>query len=81
MHEEPIFEGSLGYLKNPLIHRKNITISEMVDKTNNWSEIEARLMFEAKHRHQDWDRHKLGELFWGCARLWKWLKARKLETL
>ena len=26
-----------------------MTISEMVEKTNKWSEHEARLMFEAKH--------------------------------
>jgi glycosyltransferase involved in cell wall biosynthesis len=49
VHEEPEFKGKLGYLKNPMIHRKNMTLSQMVEKTNKWSEIEAKLMFEAKH--------------------------------
>ena len=49
LHEEPIFDGEMGHLKNPLIHHKDITISEMVEKTNQWSEIEAKLMFEAGH--------------------------------
>ncbi|MBP9759084.1 glycosyltransferase family 2 protein [Candidatus Dojkabacteria bacterium] len=49
VHEEPIFEGSMGHLKNPMIHHKKMTLSEMIDKTNKWSEIEAKLMFEANH--------------------------------
>lgn len=49
LHEEPVFEGKLGHLKNPLIHNKHKNLEEMVDKTNDWSEIEARLMFEANH--------------------------------
>jgi hypothetical protein len=49
VHEEPVFEGNLGYLKNPITHHKNMTLSQMVSKTNKWSEIEAKLMFEANH--------------------------------
>ncbi len=49
LHEQPEYEGILGYLKNSLVHHKNMTISEMIDKTNKWSEIEADLMIEAKH--------------------------------
>ena len=49
VHEEPQFKGGLGHLKNPMIHRKDMTLSQMVEKTNKWSEIEAKLMFEAKH--------------------------------
>lgn len=49
LHEEPIFKGELGHLKNPMIHLKHSSIEGMVDKTNEWSEIEAKLMFEAKH--------------------------------
>lgn len=49
LHEEPIYEGEMGHLKNPLIHHKDISISQMVEKTNEWSEIEAKLMFEAGH--------------------------------
>ncbi len=49
VHEEPVHSGKLGHFKNPLIHHKNLTISEMVEKTNNWSEMEAQLLFDAKH--------------------------------
>lgn len=49
LHEEPQFEGNLRHLKNDLIHHKNITLSQMVEKTNAWSEIEAREMYKAQH--------------------------------
>jgi glycosyltransferase involved in cell wall biosynthesis len=49
VHEEPIYKGEIGHLKNPMIHHKNMTLSEMIDKTNKWSEIEAKLMFDANH--------------------------------
>lgn len=49
LHEEPVFESELGTLKNPLIHYKNINISQMIEKTNKWSEIEADLMLKANH--------------------------------
>jgi glycosyltransferase involved in cell wall biosynthesis len=49
LHEEPVFNGDLGHLKSPIIHHKDITISEMIDKTNKWSGIEAKLMFNAHH--------------------------------
>jgi len=49
VHEEPEFEGELGHLKNPLIHLKHETLSEMVEKTNKWSATEAKLMLNAKH--------------------------------
>lgn len=49
LHEQPRFEGELRYLKNSLIHIKQKFISEMVNKTNEWSEIEAKLMFDAGH--------------------------------
>jgi glycosyltransferase involved in cell wall biosynthesis len=49
LHEEPCFQGKLGHLKNPLIHLKHDNLEEMVEKTNEWSEIEARLMHQAGH--------------------------------
>lgn len=49
LHEEPIFEGKLELLESPLMHIKHDNLEEMVDKTNAWSEIEARLMFESHH--------------------------------
>ena len=49
VHEEPIIAGKMGHLKNFIIHRKDITISQMIKKTNEWSEIEAELMFKSHH--------------------------------
>lgn len=49
LHEEPIYKGKMGHLASPFIHIKHDKLSEMVEKTNKWSEVEAKLMFEAKH--------------------------------
>lgn len=49
LHEEPKFKGELGHLKEALYHYKHETFSEMVEKTNKWSEAEAELMFKAGH--------------------------------
>lgn len=49
VHEEPVFEGKMGHLKESLLHYKNMTISQMIEKTNKWSEIEAQLMVDANH--------------------------------
>lgn len=49
LHEQPKILGEIKHLKNPLIHRKHNNLSEMVEKTNKWSEIEAKLMFDAQH--------------------------------
>lgn len=49
LHEQPVYNGTLGYLKSAILHQKEKTLSEMVKKTNRWSEIEASLMFEANH--------------------------------
>jgi glycosyltransferase involved in cell wall biosynthesis len=49
LHEQPKIKGEISHLKEPLIHHKHKAISEMVEKTNDWSEIEAKLMFDAKH--------------------------------
>jgi len=49
LHEEPQFKGELGHLNNSFLHIKHESLSEMVAKTNAWSEIEAELMFKAGH--------------------------------
>jgi glycosyltransferase involved in cell wall biosynthesis len=54
VHEQPLFEGELGHLKNPMLHDKHETISEMVEKTNNWSNIEAKLLFDSNHPKMSW---------------------------
>ncbi|OGM58425.1 hypothetical protein A2955_00015 [Candidatus Woesebacteria bacterium RIFCSPLOWO2_01_FULL_37_19] len=59
LHEEPNYlykgkltigkKGELGHLKNKMIHVKAQTLEKMVEKTNTWSDVEARLMLEANH--------------------------------
>lgn len=49
VHEEPVYEGEMGHLENHLIHIKHNKLEGMVEKTNKWSEIEAKLMFDANH--------------------------------
>ncbi|QQG47034.1 MAG: glycosyltransferase family 2 protein [Candidatus Woesebacteria bacterium] len=49
LHEQPIIDGEVGKLKNPLYHITHQSITEMIEKTNNWSEIEGRLMYDAGH--------------------------------
>lgn len=49
VHEQPEIEGEVGKLKEPFIHITHRSLTEMVEKTNTWSEIEARLMYEANH--------------------------------
>lgn len=71
LHEEPIVEGDFGYFKSALIHQKHDNLSEMVEKTNKWSDIEAKLLFNSNHPSMSWWRFlriMLGEfwyrLFW-----------------
>lgn len=59
LHERPIFsskgrsasggEGQLGYLKQPIKHLTHRDLTSMVEKTNYWSSIEAKLLYEANH--------------------------------
>lgn len=49
LHEQPKVNGPIDHLKTPLIHRKHKDLSGMIEKTNKWSEIEAKLMFDAHH--------------------------------
>ncbi len=49
LHESPRVTGAVGELRNPLVHNTHRTLEEMVEKTNEWSEIEADLRFRAGH--------------------------------
>jgi len=49
LHEEPEVIGEMGKLKSPLRHEKHEDLHEMLEKTNKWSEIEAKLMYDAGH--------------------------------
>jgi glycosyltransferase involved in cell wall biosynthesis len=49
LHEHPQIQGIIGELKEPLIHLTHRTLFEMVEKTNDWSDIEADLRIKANH--------------------------------
>lgn len=54
LHEEPVIDGTLALLKKPLIHHKHDRLEEMVEKTNSWSKIEAKLLFDNNHPRMVW---------------------------
>lgn len=54
VHEHPRIQGVIRDLREPLIHDTHRTLSEMVEKTNEWSEIEADLRMQAKHPQMSW---------------------------
>lgn len=49
LHEQPLVEGRTGHLKEDLLHDSHRSIHEMLEKTNKWSEIEAKLLYESGH--------------------------------
>jgi glycosyltransferase involved in cell wall biosynthesis len=49
VHEHLEFNGDLGYTKNSLLHLTHRGIDHFVLKSLEWSNIDARLRFEAKH--------------------------------
>ncbi len=54
LHEQPKIDGELGYLKNSFIHLKEDNLSDMVEKTNKWSEVEAKLLLDSGHPPMVW---------------------------
>lgn len=54
LHEEPIFEGEMGHLKNSMVHLQPEKIEPALAKSINWSKIEANLLWEAKHPRVNW---------------------------
>jgi len=66
LHEHPDIQGTIGELKEPLIHNTHRTLSEMVEKTNQWSDIEADLRLRSGHPHMVWWRflRVMGSAFW-----------------
>lgn len=54
IHESPIINGEVGELKNYLLHYTHQDIGSMVKKTNEWSEIEAQMLYEAGHPKMTW---------------------------
>lgn len=49
LHETPQIEGKIGNLSSSLLHYTHKSLTDMVNKTNQWSEIEAQLRYESGH--------------------------------
>jgi len=49
LHEQPAVDGEICHLREPLIHISHRNLSEMVEKTNKWSEVEAKLLYDSRH--------------------------------
>ena len=49
LHEQPKVKGRVIKLGNPLTHISHRSLANMIEKTNEWSQIEAELLFEANH--------------------------------
>lgn len=54
VHETPVTQGTVGDLSGVLRHDTHRTLTHMVEKTNKWSEIEARLRLKAAHPPVVW---------------------------
>jgi glycosyltransferase involved in cell wall biosynthesis len=66
LHEQPKIKGKVGKLNSPLFHNSHRTLTEMIDKTNAWSEVEAELLFKSGHPQMVWWRFftVAGREFW-----------------
>jgi glycosyltransferase involved in cell wall biosynthesis len=49
IHESPQYAGPVGTLDGYIFHYTHENLSSMVDKTNQWSEYEAQLLYDADH--------------------------------
>ena len=54
LHEEPIFEGKLAHLKNPIRHDTHRDLTSMLAKTIEWSKLEAEELWRAHHPPITW---------------------------
>jgi glycosyltransferase involved in cell wall biosynthesis len=54
LHETPIFMGEKRKLEGFLLHFTHNDLKKMVEKTNKWSETEARLRYDANHPFMSW---------------------------
>lgn len=51
VHETPKIHGEFSEIKHPILHFTHRNLSQMVEKTNEWSEYEAGLRLQANHPH------------------------------
>jgi glycosyltransferase involved in cell wall biosynthesis len=62
VHESPIISGQTGDIMGVLIHHTHRNLEEMIQKTNEWSQIEAQLRVQSNHPRIVWWR--LVRVFW-----------------
>jgi len=46
IHSTPKFDGTLGILQNSLEHHKDASLSQMIQKTNRYTSVEAKQFFD-----------------------------------
>lgn len=49
VHETPVIRGEFKTINSPIIHMTHRNLSQMIRKTNEWSEYEALLRFQKNH--------------------------------
>ena len=54
LHETPIIDGAIGDLDGFLLHYTHRDLTSMVNKTIEWSKIEAETRFKANHPKITW---------------------------
>jgi glycosyltransferase involved in cell wall biosynthesis len=54
LHESPKVKGQIGELDGLLLHYSHQDLTSMVAKTNEWSDVEARIRFEQHHPKMTW---------------------------
>lgn len=54
LHESPKLTGKVGKLYSYLLHYTHRDLTSMVAKTNEWSDIEARLRYQDGHPRMTW---------------------------
>jgi len=54
LHEEPVFRGKLGHLKNSIRHYTHRDLTSMLTKTIEWSKLEAKELYRVNHPPVTW---------------------------
>lgn len=54
LHETALFDGKLGELKNPIVHYTHRDLASMLNKTIEWSDIEAKNRLDSNHPKMSW---------------------------
>jgi len=54
VHETPKVSGEFSEINTPILHFTHRSLEQMVEKTNMWSEIEAKLRYDTDHPKMFW---------------------------